>query len=205
MSHHLDNRSQGPAISKAEIRALARQQRRDLADKDRRSLAIARRFLELSQYAGAETVLVYMHIRDEVRTTDLVTQALQTGKKVVVPYCVGDDLKLFLLADRAELSAGTLGIPEPKESLRSRAERQVAPEELDLLAVPGLAFDRSGGRVGHGRGYFDRLLRHLRPDACSIGLAFECQLFDRVPMDSHDVPLDGIVTEERIYLATESS
>lgn len=146
-----------------------------------------------------------MHIRDEVRTADLVTQALQTGKKVVVPYCVGDDLKLFLLADRAELSAGTLGIPEPKESLRSRAERQVAPEELDLLAVPGLAFDRSGGRVGHGRGYFDRLLRHLRPDACSIGLAFECQLFDWVPMDSHDVPLDGIVTEERIYLATESS
>jgi len=201
VSHNLDNGSQGPAISKAEVRALASQRRRDLADKDRRSRAACRRFLELPQYAGAATVLVYMHIRDEVRTADLVTHALQTGKRVVVPYCVGDDLRLFLLADRAELLPGTLGIPEPKESLRSRAEKQVAPEELDLLAVPGLAFDRAGGRVGHGRGYFDRLLRHLRPDACSIGLAFECQLFDRVPMDSHDVPLDGIVTEERIYLA----
>lgn len=199
MSQDPKHSATGPEISKAEIRARALEGRRNLLDKDRRSRVIAERFRGLPQYTDAATVLVYMHIRDEVRTDDLVTRLLQTDKRVVVPYCVGDILKLFLLSDRAELSAGTLGILEPQQPLRSIAEKQIGPQELDLLAVPGVAFDRSGGRVGHGRGYFDRMLRCLRPDARSIGLAFECQLFDRVPMDHHDVPLHGIVTEEAVY------
>jgi 5-formyltetrahydrofolate cyclo-ligase len=194
-----ESSSSGPEISKAEIRARGLQLRRNLADKDRRSVAVCERFRTLTQYADAATVLVTMHIRAEVRTTDLVTSTLHTGKRLVVPYCQGDDLKLFLLADLTELSVGTFGILEPQEPLRSAPAKQVAPGELDLLAVPGVAFDRSGGRVGHGRGYFDRLLRCLRPDACSIGLAFECQLFDRVPMEEHDVALDGIVTEKGVY------
>lgn len=188
-------------ISKAEIRARADENRRNLAEKERRSLAVCQRFRTLPQYADAATVLVYMHIRDEVQTSSLVAQLLQSEKKVVVPYCAGDVLKLFHLSDLAELSEAVFDILEPRKALRSVPEKQVAPEELDLLAVPGVAFDRSGGRVGHGRGYFDRLLRTLRPDACSIGLAFECQLFDRVPMDDHDVFLDGIVTEEATYFS----
>ncbi len=188
-----------PEISKAAIRVRAFENRRTLAEKDRRSLAICRRLLALPHYADAATVLVYMHFRDEVRTADLVTQLLQTDKQIVVPYCVGDELELFRLADLAELTEGTWDILEPKKVLRSDVEKRAAPEELDLLAVPGVAFDRSGGRVGHGRGYFDRLLARLRSDALSVGLAFECQLFDQVPMDDHDIPLDMIVTEEAAY------
>ena len=201
MSRNPTNPGTGPGISKAEIRARAFECRRNLTDKDRRSAAICERFCALPQYADAATILVYMHIRDEVRTTNLVTRLLQGGKRAVVPYCVGDTLKLYHLRDLTELSAGVLGIPEPRAALRSIADKHVTPEELDLLAVPGAAFDRTGGRVGHGRGYFDRLLRHLRAGACSVGLAFECQLFGRVPMEPHDVPMCGIVTEEAVYWA----
>lgn len=175
------------------------ERRAGLSGKQGRSAAICRRVVSLAEYADAGTVLVYMHIRDEVRTSDLLAHLFQSGKTVVVPYCAGDELKLFRLSDRSELAEGTLGIPEPRQSLRTRADKNVAPSQLDLLAVPGVAFDRTGGRVGHGRGYFDRLLARLRPDARSIGLAFECQLFDRVPMDDHDVRLDGIATETSFY------
>lgn len=201
MSPNPMNPASGPEISKAEIRARALQRRRNLTDKDRRSVAICTRFCALPRYLDAAAVLIYMHTGDEVRTADLLAHLLQEGKRAVVPYCAGDTLKLYHLTDLSELSPGVLGILEPKAALRSVAARHVMPEELDLLAVPGVAFDRTGGRVGHGRGYFDRLLRHLRADALSVGIAFECQLFDRVPMESHDVPLGGIVTEDAVYWA----
>lgn len=200
MSHNPKNLT-GPEISKAEIRARAMESRRSLSDKERRSCSICDRFAALPAFADDGTVLVYMHIRAEVRTTTLVGRLLESDKRVVVPYCVGDDLRLFLLSDLAELAPGALGIPEPRQNLRTIAEKHVEPGELDLLAVPGVAFDRFGGRVGHGRGYFDRLLRHIRPDAFSAGLAFECQLFDQVPMEPHDVPLDAVVTEDAVYLS----
>ncbi len=201
MSPNPANPATGPEISKAEIRALALQHRRNLADKDRRSAAICERFRAIPQYPGAEAVLVFMHIRDEVRTTSLVAHLLQSGKKAVIPYCAGDNLELYHLTDLTELAPGVLGIPEPRASFRSLAERHVGPEELDLLAVPGVAFDTAGGRVGYGRGYFDRLLRKLRADAVSVGIAFQCQLFDRVPMESHDVPLGAVATEDALYWA----
>ena len=191
----------GPESSKSEIRARALRRRRDLADKDRRSRAICERFQNLQAFRDCGTLLVYMHLPNEVGTDELVKCLLESRKKLVVPYCRGDDLGLFLLSRLDDLSIGTFGILEPLGKLRSDVERQVEPTQLDLLAIPGIAFDRHGGRVGHGRGYFDRLLKQIRPDAVTVGLAFECQLFDRVPMEDHDVPLDGIVTEHAAYFS----
>ena len=75
-------------------------------------------------------------------------------------------------------------------------------QELDLLVIPGLAFDRQGGRLGYGKGYFDRLLPGARPDALLAAVAFECQLFDTVPMQPYDVRVDAVVTETDIYRRT---
>ena len=199
MPNHPEPSANGPAISKAEIRARALENRRRLVDREERSSAVCKRFWELPVSSDAQTVLVYMSVRDEVITTELVDRLLASNKRTVVPYCVGDELRLFLLSNLAELEQGTFGILEPRQSLRNLAERRIEPRELDLLAVPGVAFDRAAGRVGHGRGYFDRLLRQVRPDAISIGMAFDCQLFEHVPMDTHDVHLDAIVTEEAVY------
>ena len=98
-----------------------------------------------------------------------------------------------------ELELGMYRILEPKAELRSVAAKRVAVEELDLIMVPGVGFDRRGGRTGHGKGYYDKLLEHARHDTPLIALAFECQLFPEIPMQSHDMFMDKVVTEAAVY------
>jgi 5-formyltetrahydrofolate cyclo-ligase len=83
--------------------------------------------------------------------------------------------------------------------LRAAAGHCVGPEELDLVMVPGVAFDRQGGRLGYGKGYYDRLLRRIRRDALAAAVAFECQIVDAIPMLEYDVFMDKVITEETIY------
>jgi len=187
------------AATKQSIRTEAERRRRAQPDKDALSGQIARRLVALPEYASARTILFYVDARDEVRTRPLLRDALADGRRVVVPYCVGRALGLFGLRDLAELAEGTFGILEPKPELRDLPERRVEPSELDLAIVPGVAFDVAGRRLGHGAGYYDRFLLRLRPDARRIALAFDCQVFDAIPADSHDVPMDRIVTESQVY------
>ena len=123
----------------------------------------------------------------------------EQGKRVVVPYCVGGQIQLFLLADVEELAAGGLGILEPKPALRGDPSRHVEPAGLDLVLVPGVAFDRRGGRLGRGKGYYDGLLAHIRPDTSLVALAFECQIVPEIPMLPHDVYMHKVITEKAIY------
>jgi len=192
-----------PEFSKAEIRARAHEARCRLPEKDRRSQTIGRRLTELPSFQAARSVLMYVHVRHEVHTADCIAQQLAAGRHIVIPYCAGDDLRLFRLRDLAELTIGCFGILEPPVALRSDSERVIQPQQLDLLVLPGVAFDRHGGRLGHGRGYFDRLLPQIRTDALLIGLAFDCQIVDRVPMFDHDVPVDLVVTESAVYSADQ--
>jgi 5-formyltetrahydrofolate cyclo-ligase len=98
-----------------------------------------------------------------------------------------------------ELETGMYKILEPKAELRGVKAKQIAVEELDLIMVPGVAFDRRGARTGHGKGYYDKLLEHARPDTPLVALAFECQMFDEIPVAEHDVFMDKIVTETAVY------
>ena len=98
-----------------------------------------------------------------------------------------------------ELEAGMYKILEPKEPLRNLPEKRVLVENLDVIMVPGVAFDYEGGRTGHGKGYYDKLLQNARPDTPLIALAFECQMFPEIPMAEHDIFMDKVITEERIY------
>src|SRR5581483_9788056 len=113
-------------------------------------------------------------------------QALASGKRIVVPYCVNNELELFLLGSMEELAIGMYKILEPRPELRGLAEKRIVPADLDLVMVPGVAFDRRGARMGHGFGYYDKLLQHARRDAPLVALAFECQLFPEVPTQAHD-------------------
>ncbi len=92
-----------------------------------------------------------------------------------------------------------LGILEPKPELRGRAATTLDAKDLDLIIAPGLAFDRRGGRLGYGKGYYDKLLRQVRGDATKLAVGFECQLFAEVPVLPHDVRMDIIVTEKAVY------
>ena len=187
---------------KREIRAQARDRRRRQADKDGLSRQICRTLAALPEYAHAGTVMLYVDLGSEVRTRQFLPTAWNDGKRVVVPYCVGEQLGLFCLEGIDELAPGTLGLLEPRAELRGRADRQADVSWLDLIVVPGVAFDRRGGRLGQGKGYYDRLLRQVRPDATLVGLAFECQLFAEIPMLPHDVHVHKVISEEAVYEAT---
>jgi len=182
---------------KIRLQALANRQKQE--DKDELSCRILERLADLVEYVAARTILTYLDIHPEVQTRQFLPTAREDNKQIVIPYCCGDDLKLFRLDRMEDLVPATFGILEPNDEFRSDAGRQVSAAQVDLFMVPGVAFDQACGRVGHGRGYFDRLLHSARPDATLVGLAFECQLFPRIPMGEHDVFMNKVITEKAIY------
>jgi 5-formyltetrahydrofolate cyclo-ligase len=188
------------AERKKALREHAHANRNAQPDKDALSQIICDKFMSLPAYAAAKTVKFYIDVRSEVRTRQALPAALTSGKKIVVPWCNDrGELDLFHLQSMDELAVGMYRILEPKPELRQLPERQVRPEELDLVMVPGVAFDRTGARMGHGKGYYDKLLQHARPDAPLVALAFECQLFPEIPVGRHDVFMDLIITEKAEY------
>lgn len=184
---------------KQQIREQAHANRNAQQNKDELSRQIVARCMSLPEYQNAKTVLFYIDVRSEVRTRNDLANALQSGKKIVVPYCVDGELELFHLESTDELAVGMYKILEPKAELREIAAKKVDVKEVDMIIVPGVAFDRRGGRTGHGKGYYDKMLEHARPDTPLVALAFECQIFDEIPMQDHDVFMDKVVTEAAAY------
>lgn len=184
---------------KNELRKQAHAARNAQENKDELSRRIVGAFMALPEYAVAETVMFYIDVRSEVRTRHDLELALQSGKKIVVPWCNAEgELELFHLESMDELEVGMYRILEPKAELRLLEQKQVPVEQLDLIMVPGVGFDVRGGRMGHGKGYYDKLLEHARKDTPLIALAFECQIFEEIPVAPHDVFMDKIITEDRI-------
>jgi 5-formyltetrahydrofolate cyclo-ligase len=195
-----DEEQAARAAIKQAIREEAHARRRDQVDKDPLSQTICARFAALPEYQAARAVLFYLDVRAEVRTRHYLPTALGHGKKIVVPYCVeGEELELFHLESMDELVVGMYKILEPRPDLRELPAKRVDVRTLDLVMVPGVAFDRRGGRMGHGKGYYDKLLEHARPDTPLVALAFECQFFPELPMQPHDVFMDKIITEKGVY------
>ncbi len=188
-----------PQEIKKQIRAQAHANRQAQEDKDALSGKICQKFIDLPEFAAARTVMVYIDVRSEVRTRHHLPQLLKTDKRIVVPYCVERTLDLFLLENMEELAIGMYKILEPKAELREQPGKRIEVSELDLIMVPGVAFDRRGARMGHGFGYYDKLLEHARSDTPLVALAFECQLFPEIPTQAHDVFMDKIITEKAVY------
>lgn len=184
---------------KKTIREQAHANRKAQEDKETLSQSICEKFAALDAFASAKTVMAYIDVRTEVRTRQYLPSLLASGKRIVVPYCVDRELELFLLENMDELEIGMYKILEPKTELRELPAKRVDVKELDLIMVPGVAFDRRGARMGHGFGYYDKLLEHARPDTPLVALAFECQLFPEIPTQDHDIFMDQILTEQAAY------
>lgn len=185
---------------KDSLRKQAHASRNAQENKDELSRRIVGAFMSLPEYALAETVMFYIDVRSEVRTRHDLALALTSGKTIVVPWCNADgELELFRLDNMDELEVGMYKILEPRSELRSLAEKQVNVETLDMIMVPGVAFDRRGARMGHGKGYYDKLLQHARSNTPLVALAFECQLFDEIPVAHHDIFMDKLITEDHVY------
>lgn len=186
-------------MDKKAVRERVMEARNAEPDKEDKSRRICERVFALPEFAAARVVQFYIDVRSEVRTRSFIPRALELGKKVVVPYCVDEHLELFPLEHPDELTLGAFKILEPRPDLRALPHKRFDVKSVDLMMVPGVVFDRRGGRMGHGWGFYDRLLQGARPDTHLVALAFECQIVGEVPMEEHDIPVHKVVTEENVY------
>jgi 5-formyltetrahydrofolate cyclo-ligase len=190
--------------AKGIMRRAAYDARNAQKNKDRVSEIAVARLVQLPEYRAAKTAMWYLDCRSELRTRHALPSVLASDKKIVVPYCTVDDfgankLGLWWLESIDELVVGKWNILEPPRDRWEEPGKEFQPEQLDIVIVPGVAFSRSGGRMGNGQGYYDRLLNRVRPDCTLIGLCYECQLIDDLIVGPHDVFMDKVVTETATY------
>jgi 5-formyltetrahydrofolate cyclo-ligase len=166
------------------------------AARRRDEAALVDRFPTLPGFAPARTVLLYASaFPEEIATGPLLAEAFRRGKAVVLPRVDPTEhcLRLFRIDDpERDLTPGTRGIPEPRTGCP-----EVVPAAVDWVLVPGLAFDPRRYRLGRGAGHYDRLLPLLRPEVLRWALIHDCQWVDELPVEGHDVPLDGVVSPRR--------
>lgn len=166
------------------------------------SALISARLLALPEFTAAHTIAAFVGVGGEVNTNDLIVQALGMGKRVAVPWRDGAELRFAAIRSLDELIPASLGLLEPPASLRNDPGRNCPAEAIDLVVTPGVAFDRTGRRLGRGKGYYDRFFRRVRTDAFRVAVGFECQMVEAVPVGSGDEPLDAVVTEAAVYRFT---
>lgn len=164
-----------------------------------KSAVICDKIVNSPIFSRAGTVFCYMDFRNEVRTGGIIRECLRAGKKVGLPMVNNGGMERRLLAydikdPDNDVGKGAYGIMEPcSDKLRPMEE-----SEIDLVIVPGVAFDMQRQRLGYGAGYYDRFLNQLRPDCVKIGIAFDVQIVDRIPVEEHDIKMDAVITESRI-------
>ncbi len=161
-------------------------------------------------YKEAELLLFYVSYRSEADTLQLMKEALEAGRKVAVPKVVGEDMFFYRITEFTQLVEGYKGILEPDTGRceevtgtqgagGAQVQSLISPvfPNHTLLFVPGCAFDKKGGRMGYGGGFYDRFMEKY-PDVLRVALAYEEQLVAEVPREAHDKPVDVIVTEKRM-------
>ncbi len=175
-------------IEKKELRRQIRQLKNKFTDSERTAQgALIQDMLESSEsFQKAKSILLYWAMNDEVPTQNLVNKWYKE-KAIYLPVINGDDLKIVRYLGESSLVAGDkYGIPEPA------GEAIDNEEDIELVIVPGVAFDRNNNRMGRGAGYYDRILRRI-PAAKMIGLAFDFQMTENVPVEEHDIKMDEII------------
>lgn len=193
-----------PVRSEAEIRADERKRIRKTmmhavatmpeAQRDAESLLILNQVLALDEFKNARKIFITLSLPSEVKTDPIVRAAIDAGKEVFIPLCVPADksMKLARLTDlEADVVPGLLGIREP----RPEKVVEIDPLSIDFFIIPGVAFDQSAARLGHGAGYFDRFLVPIKGKRPVTALAFSTQMYCySVPVEPHDISPDKIIT-----------
>ena len=181
-------------VSKEEIRKVVRGYRMSLAEESAvmKSIAISERLLQMEEYKRADTIYCYIDFRNEVKTKPIIRRALSDGKRVAVPRVEHGMVEFYYFEGYHMLQPGTYGVLEPVGG--------VLAEDMDaLLIMPGVAFDRENHRIGYGGGYYDRYLerpnRHFK-----IALAYQFQVFQKVPFEVFDIQPDLILTESSVQI-----
>ena len=161
----------------------------------KKSLRVKHYLFSTKEYQAAQIILFYISYDNEVNTHPMIQACFKEGKRVVVPVSNVHETTLTLSELRSwdDLAPGAYSILEP----RAESVREMPASSIDLMIIPGVVFDLEGNRIGHGMGYYDRLLKTV-DRVTRFGLAFEFQILERIPAEKHDVRMQKIITEDRI-------
>jgi 5-formyltetrahydrofolate cyclo-ligase len=157
-----------------------------------RSRMIADRLLAIPEIERTRRCLTFLSFGSEVSTQPVLAGLRSRGVSVAVPVLDGGEMQAVELRDGARLVPSSYGAMEPEE------RAAVRPEEIDLVVAPGLAYDRSGRRLGYGGGYFDGFLRRVRSDCAVAGVCFAEQVVDEVPAGPDDVAVGLVVSDAEV-------
>lgn len=189
-------------MNKEEIRKKILKKRLSLSPKYIRDKS-RKVFLNLAktvEYVNSQNIMFYVATRSEVQTEEMIKVSIKMGKNVFVPIILSECLNLApskIFKFDTELEKGKKGIFEPKKEYY----RLFPPENIDLIVVPGVAFDSDGNRIGRGFGYYDNFLRKVRYSTKISALAFEMQIVKKIFVDKNDIPVHKIITEKRIIIS----
>jgi len=179
--------------SKSALRALARNALMELSEKEKmeKSKKIAQRLLSLPEYQAASSVFIYLSTAFEADTSAIINDALQKEKVVYVPVTY-EKMYAVRIDKQSKFTMGKFGIRVPEYF-----QLEESPA-IELAIIPLLAFDNNKNRLGHGKGYYDYFLSDFQGK--KIALAFQAQCFSSIPMQSYDIVMDKIITEDRILI-----
>ena len=179
--------------TKSHLRAQIRHARKNLesGQVSERSARIAERLLTLDLLLEKDSFMIYSDFDNEVKTDHIYSVLRDMSKTVYLPAVKGDDIRICPVTEK--MRANRFGILEPVD-----AGIFIKPSEIDVFIVPGICFDRSGGRIGFGRGYYDRLFTEARGDSLKVALAYDFQVVADVCPEDHDIKMDYIITEKEI-------
>ncbi len=182
--------------SKTEFRSFYKKLRNEISEYERKkkSELIAQKFLSEFLNDSHTTYFIYNSFSSEVETGDIIKKLFKVGKKILIPKCNTDELtmKAVVYNPLEKVTANIYGIAENESTVDFR-------EEIDIIVLPGIAFDTTGTRIGFGKGYYDRFINTLTNAPVLVGLCFEEQLCDdKLPFDEHDAKVDYIITDKQI-------
>lgn len=185
MSNIIDKKAMRSDMAK--IREAIPQKQRKIKDE-----IIKNKFLESESYKNAQTIFIYVSFASEVGTHEIIKKALLDNKNVCVPKVISQSEGMDVISIKSfdELKDGKFGILEPLTS-----ENKIDPSKIDMVVIPGLAFDLNGGRLGYGGGYYDRLLVELKSETPKIALAYSSQIIEKVYMNENDIYINSIITD----------
>lgn len=191
------------AVEKAELRKQLIDERRTYSNTEilRNSAIITQRLFELDEVRKAKIISTYIGKEDEVQTIDIIQKSWVAGKTVIVPVVDADRASIYFseLSDLNHLQKGHYDILEPLPEKISVSSLTSA----DVIIVPGVGWDSQGHRLGHGLGFYDRALENVPNQSTIVGLAFEWQVLESIPIESHDRSVDLIVTETRVISCSD--
>jgi 5-formyltetrahydrofolate cyclo-ligase len=189
------------AIDSQKLRKTTLQNRNSLTQEEitTHSEKICETILKLPEIVNSKTIFAYVSFRSEVATFKLIEALIASGKTVAVPITRIKEKRLDAIKISnitSDLEPGYCDIPEPTKTLCETS--MIDPSEINAILLPGSVFDKRGGRFGYGGGFYDRFVSNI-PSAVRIGLAFDLQVVEQIPLQPHDELLDFVVTESNCF------